>query len=38
MGGTNWDWSQQPASLGLACAAAAVGLLISYLMRNQCAT
>jgi uncharacterized membrane protein len=38
VGGTNWDWSQQPASLGLACAAAAVGLLISYLMRNQCAT
>jgi uncharacterized membrane protein len=28
----------RPASLGLACALAAVGLLISYLMRNQCAT
>jgi uncharacterized membrane protein len=44
--GRNWGrswgwasgWSDRPASLGLACAAAAVGLLISYLMRNQCAT
>jgi uncharacterized membrane protein len=31
-------WSDKPASLGLALAAGAVGLLISYLMRNQCAT
>ena len=33
-----WNWLDRPASLGLACALAAVGLLISYLMRNQCAT
>jgi uncharacterized membrane protein len=31
-------WSDKPASPGLACAAAAVGLLVSYLIRNQCAT
>jgi uncharacterized membrane protein len=37
-GGSRWEWLDRPASLGLACALAAVGLLISYLMRNQCAT
>ncbi len=31
-------WAERPASLGLALAAAAVGLAISYLMKNQCAT
>lgn len=31
-------WADRPASLGLALATAAVGLLISYLVKNQCAT
>jgi uncharacterized membrane protein len=37
-GGAHRGWLDRPASLGVACALAAVGLLISYLMRNQCAT
>jgi uncharacterized membrane protein len=36
--GPERDWWNEPATLRLALLAAAVGLLISYLMRNQCAT
>ena len=32
------DWSGRPAPLGLALGAGLIGLLVSYLMRNQCAT